>query len=160
MVADILNGLPFPDESFDVIVSIHVLPEIPYRSLPAALSELRRILCPGGVLRLALPDMNKAIQAYRNDDVDYLFLIPDEEAYSNSSTFASAPTTQSFGNELPTWNGHWGCLRFISLAKTTKALTSPSAIPGVVRFASGWRILPAFEPLNFDLISKFGDITS
>ncbi len=85
VVADILSGLPFPDNSFDVIVSIHVLPEIPYRSLPAALSELRRVLCPGGVLRLALPDMNKAIQAYRNDDVDYFFLIPDEEAYSISS---------------------------------------------------------------------------
>lgn len=79
VVADVLQGLPFPDHEFDVIVSIHVLPEIPYRQLDAALRELRRILKPGGTLRLSLPDMDKAIRAYLERDVDYFFLIPDEQ---------------------------------------------------------------------------------
>lgn len=77
VVADIREGLPLPSESFDYIVSIHALPEIPYCDMDKALSELRRLLKPGGVLRLSLPDMDKAIQAYLDKDVDY-FLIGDE----------------------------------------------------------------------------------
>jgi len=77
IVADIRNGLPLPSESFDYIVSIHALPELPYCDMDKALSELRRLLKPGGVLRLSLPDMDKAIRAYLDKDVDY-FLIGDE----------------------------------------------------------------------------------
>ena len=79
VVADILAGLPLPDNAFDCVVSIHALPEIPFRGQSKALSELHRVLRPGGVLRLGLPDMDKAIRAYQSKDVDY-FLIPDEEA--------------------------------------------------------------------------------
>lgn len=78
VVADIRDGLPLPDNSFDYIVSIHTLPEIPYADLDRALQELRRVLAPGGVLRLSLPDLDKAIKAYTTRDIDYFFLIPDE----------------------------------------------------------------------------------
>ena len=84
VVADILQGLPFPNHEFDLIVSIHVLPEIPYRHLDTALKELFRVLKPGGVLRLSLPDLDKAIQAYLRKDIDYFFLIPDEAIKSIS----------------------------------------------------------------------------
>jgi predicted SAM-dependent methyltransferase len=77
VVADIRGGLPLADNSFDCVVSIHALPEIPYGEMDRALQELRRVLVPGGVLRLGLPDMDKAIQAYRSKDIDY-FLIPDD----------------------------------------------------------------------------------
>lgn len=76
--ADIRKGLPLPSDYFDYIVSIHALPEIPYRDLDPALRELHRVLRPGGVLRLSLPDLDKAIQAYQTGDVDY-FLIGDDE---------------------------------------------------------------------------------
>lgn len=81
VVADIRGGLPLPSESFDYIVSIHALPELTYRELDGALAELHRLLKPGGVLRLGLPDMDKAIEAYRTRDVDY-FLIGDEVIHS------------------------------------------------------------------------------
>lgn len=81
VVADIRQGLPFPDNHFDYIVSIHVLPELAYRELDPALKELLRVLKPGGVLRLSLPDLDLAIQAYRSKDVDY-FLIGDDEVRS------------------------------------------------------------------------------
>jgi predicted SAM-dependent methyltransferase len=77
IVADIRTGLPLPDDSFDYIVGIHVLPEIPYCDLDRTLQELLRLLRPGGVLRLALPDVDKAIAAYTSGDIDY-FLIPDD----------------------------------------------------------------------------------
>lgn len=76
-VADIRDGLPFPSNSFNYIVSIHALPELPYCDLDRALAELHRVLRPGGTLRLSLPDLDRAIRAYRNGDLDY-FLIGDE----------------------------------------------------------------------------------
>lgn len=78
---DIRDGLPLESDSFDYIVSIHALPEIQYPDLFPVLQELRRLLKPKGVLRLALPDLDKGIQAYLCKDRDY-FLIPDDEVKS------------------------------------------------------------------------------
>jgi predicted SAM-dependent methyltransferase len=75
---DIRDGLPLASDSIDYAVSIHTLPEIPYPDLVPVLSELRRVLKPGGVLRLGLPDLDKAIHAYLNQEEDY-FLVPDED---------------------------------------------------------------------------------
>jgi SAM-dependent methyltransferase len=77
VVADIREGLPLESDAFDYIVSIHALPEIAYADLDSVLAELYRVLKPEGVLRLGLPDMDKAIAAYRAGDVDY-FLIGDD----------------------------------------------------------------------------------
>lgn len=77
VVADVRKGLPLASDSFDYIVGIHVLPEIPYSDLDKSLAELRRLLRPGGVLRLSLPDMDLALRAYQTGDVDY-FLIGDD----------------------------------------------------------------------------------
>jgi SAM-dependent methyltransferase len=76
---DIRDGLPLEDGSLDYIVSIHALPELPLPDLVGALRELRRVLKPGGVLRLGLPDLDKGIEAYLRNDRAY-FLIPDEDA--------------------------------------------------------------------------------
>ena len=75
---DIAEGLPLATDSIDYAVSIHALPEIPYPDLLPALRELRRVLRPGGVLRLSVPDLEKGIDAYRRGDRGY-FLVPDED---------------------------------------------------------------------------------
>jgi SAM-dependent methyltransferase len=114
IVADIRNGLPLADDSFDYIVSIHVLPEIPYGDLDRTLTELKRVLKPGGVLRLALPNMDFAIQAYLAKDVDY-FLIPDEVVRSLSGKMivqllwygrSRSMFTAEFATELLARNGY------------------------------------------------------
>jgi len=86
VVCDIRDGLPLESDSIDYAVSIHALPEVPYPDLIPVLQELRRVLRPNGVLRLALPDLDKGIQAYLRDDRDY-FLIPDEEFESIGGKF-------------------------------------------------------------------------
>src|SRR5919198_2832096 len=86
LACDIREGLPLEDDSIDYAASIHALPEIPYADLVPTLRELRRVLKPGGVLRLALPDLDKGIQAYLSEDEDY-FLIPDEDAETIGSKF-------------------------------------------------------------------------
>ena len=86
LVASILDGLPLETDSIDYAVSIHALPEMHYANLIPVLQELRRVLKPGGVLRLSLPDLDKGIAAYQRGDRDY-FLIPDEEAKSAGAKF-------------------------------------------------------------------------
>jgi SAM-dependent methyltransferase len=78
VTCDIRRGLPFASDSFDYAVSIHALPELAYGELVPALEELRRVLRPGGTLRLGLPDLDRAVDAYRRGDRDY-FLIPDDD---------------------------------------------------------------------------------
>lgn len=86
LVCSILEGLPLASDSLDYAVSIHALPEMTYPTLVPVLRELRRVLKPGGVLRLALPDLDKGIVAYQRGDRDY-FLIPDEDAKSIGAKF-------------------------------------------------------------------------
>lgn len=86
LVCSILDGLPLETDGIDYAVSIHALPEMAYPTLIPVLQELRRVLKPGGVLRLVLPDIDKGIAAYQRGDRDY-FLIPDEDAKSVGAKF-------------------------------------------------------------------------
>lgn len=105
---DIRDGLPLADGSIDYAVSIHALPEIPYPDLVPVLAELRRVLQPGGVLRLGLPDLDRGIDAYRRGDRDY-FVIPDRDARSLGAKlvtqivwygYSRTPFTVEFAQEL------------------------------------------------------------
>jgi predicted SAM-dependent methyltransferase len=78
LIADVREGLPIATASLDYAVSVHALPELAYEDLVPALRELRRVLKPGGVLRLALPDLDRAIDAYRRGDGDYFEVGPEE----------------------------------------------------------------------------------
>jgi SAM-dependent methyltransferase len=83
---DIRDGLPLDDGSIDYAVAIHALPEVPYPDLVPVLQELRRVLKPGGTLRVSVPDLNRSIAAYQRGDRDY-FQIPDGDAASTGGKF-------------------------------------------------------------------------
>jgi predicted SAM-dependent methyltransferase len=78
LVADIRRGLPLETGSIDYAVSIHALPEFGYPELVPVLEELRRVLKPGGTLRLALPDLRRGIDAYLGGDDAYFKVGTDE----------------------------------------------------------------------------------
>ncbi|HEY7171061.1 MAG TPA: methyltransferase domain-containing protein [Vicinamibacterales bacterium] len=60
-----LDRLPMlPDESASLVYASHVLEHFPRYQTVAVLTEWRRILEPGGLLRLAVPDFEKLIQVY------------------------------------------------------------------------------------------------
>jgi SAM-dependent methyltransferase len=83
---DIRQGLPLASDGLDYAVSVHALTEIPYDEVVPVLSELRRVIKPGGVLRLAVPDIDRSIDAYRCGDAAF-FMVPDRDARSIGAKF-------------------------------------------------------------------------
>jgi SAM-dependent methyltransferase len=69
---DVREGLP-PSwyEQFDYIVANHSLSDLTFHELPSALSELYRVLKPGGVLRVLVPDLVGAMVAYDRGDASW-----------------------------------------------------------------------------------------
>jgi predicted SAM-dependent methyltransferase len=71
---DIRDGdpLPFSDASQRVVYSAHTIEHLDDRSLKALLGEARRVLRPGGTIRLETPDVERLVDAYL-DERDPLF---------------------------------------------------------------------------------------
>lgn len=61
---DILTGLPFPDDTFDVVYHSHVLEHIPKALAPDFMKECWRVLRSGGVLRVVTPDLERLVREY------------------------------------------------------------------------------------------------
>ena len=61
---DLRRGVPFPDGAFDVVYHSHVLEHIDRCSAPAFLRECYRVLKPGGIIRVVVPDLYQLVDAY------------------------------------------------------------------------------------------------
>lgn len=68
---DLDRRLPLPDTAFRYAFGEHVIEHLSERTGAALLAELRRILRPGGVLRLTTPDLRKILALYedRNPEI-------------------------------------------------------------------------------------------
>mgnify|MGYP002480202944 CR=1 FL=1 len=64
MRLDVTEPWPFETESFDVVYSSHVLEHLYPHQASHFLSEARRVLRPGGTIRLAVPDLERIAQTY------------------------------------------------------------------------------------------------
>jgi predicted SAM-dependent methyltransferase len=69
VVADIQHLDKFPDGSADIIYCAHVLEHIPRPHILDVLEEWRRVLKPGGTLRLSVPDFFVLADLYLNEGV-------------------------------------------------------------------------------------------
>lgn len=56
--------LPFPDATFDAVYHSHVLEHLSKSRAPTFLQECLRVLKPGGVLRVAVPDLERICALY------------------------------------------------------------------------------------------------
>jgi predicted SAM-dependent methyltransferase len=65
---DLARPLPLPDASFEYVFGEHVIEHIPEAKGVRLLTELRRILRPGGVARLTTPDLRKIVSLYRDEN--------------------------------------------------------------------------------------------
>ncbi|MBS0156917.1 MAG: methyltransferase domain-containing protein [Nitrospira sp.] len=61
---DVGNGLPFENGQVDVCYASHVLEHFTQEKAKRLLLECHRVLCPGGIIRLAVPDLEGIVREY------------------------------------------------------------------------------------------------
>jgi predicted SAM-dependent methyltransferase len=61
---DLRQGVPFPDEEFDVVYHSHVLEHFTQPHARVFLRECLRVLKPGGTVRVAVPDLERIAKTY------------------------------------------------------------------------------------------------
>lgn len=67
LVINIKHHLPFPGNHLDRIYSEHVLEHVPVESGLVFLKEAHRTLKSGGVVRIAMPDLDDIVDGYTHD---------------------------------------------------------------------------------------------
>ena len=58
------QGIPFPDNSFDVVYHSHVLEHFPKEEAEPFIRECYRVLRPKGILRVVVPDLEQIAKMY------------------------------------------------------------------------------------------------
>jgi predicted SAM-dependent methyltransferase len=58
VVADVTEPLPFADASAELLYAVHLLEHVATDRVPGVLADWRRVLRPGGVAMIAVPDLD------------------------------------------------------------------------------------------------------
>ena len=64
---NLASPLPFASASVDAVFHEHLLEHIPLQAGAAFMRECYRVLTPGGILRVGVPDAGKLIRSYAGD---------------------------------------------------------------------------------------------
>lgn len=86
IAADVPAGLPLRTGTVDTAVCPQSLPTLALDEIVPALAELRRVLRPGGVLRLCLPDLERLTKRWLTGQ-QHQFVVPDHQSSTPSGKF-------------------------------------------------------------------------
>ncbi len=67
---DLTRRFPFPDASIEAVLASHVLEHLTVDEGRSCIAEIHRVLAPGGVVRVAVPDLDAEIAGYDPRDPD------------------------------------------------------------------------------------------
>jgi SAM-dependent methyltransferase len=88
---DVTERLPFADSTFGYVFSEHQIEHVPYRDGVFMLHECFRVLKPGGVLRIATPDLERIVALYAPEKTDL------RQRYIRFVTDSFIPETSDYG---------------------------------------------------------------
>jgi predicted SAM-dependent methyltransferase len=63
--ANLLRGIPFKDNYFDVVYHSHVLEHFPKENAKYFIKECHRVLKPNGIIRVVLPNLENIVDEYK-----------------------------------------------------------------------------------------------
>jgi predicted SAM-dependent methyltransferase len=94
-IYDCRRDLPFADESVRGIFTEHFVEHIDYiEEVPVFLAECYRVLQPGGVVRIIVPDVEKYVRAYCSDGWEQLTQVRPLESNHVDAHFGSRFNTK------------------------------------------------------------------
>ncbi len=64
LLHDLRKGIPFEDQTVDAVYHSHVLEHIDREAVPGFFGEIRRVLRPGGIHRIVVPDLEGLARNY------------------------------------------------------------------------------------------------
>ena len=65
VVCDLRDGIPFPDNTAQVVYHSHILEHFSHENARTFLRECRRVLNPGGIIRVVVPDLESLVATYQ-----------------------------------------------------------------------------------------------
>jgi predicted SAM-dependent methyltransferase len=74
---DVTLGLPFGDETVDLIYSSHMFEHLNEDQVLALLRNCHRVLKPNATIRIVTPNLTRSIQAYINGQKSFFSRFPD-----------------------------------------------------------------------------------
>lgn len=82
---DLSYGIPFNDNTVDFVYSSHFLEHLFLKDAAFILKESLRVLKPGGVVRISVPDLAYAIKLYndgkKKEMLENYFFVNDDDSY-------------------------------------------------------------------------------
>jgi len=85
---DLCKPLPFPDDSVDAIFSSHVLEHLFMDEVERLIDQCYRVLRPGGICRVVVPDLEKIMRLYEVEDprrfINDIYEVSTRSAVKNS----------------------------------------------------------------------------
>jgi predicted SAM-dependent methyltransferase len=92
---NLLNGLPFRSASAEAVFHEHLLEHVSLESALRLMRETYRVLKPGGIVRVGVPDAGRYIQSYASEEQDII-----------SKLKPGRPTALIALQEVFYWHGH------------------------------------------------------
>jgi SAM-dependent methyltransferase len=97
--ANLLDPLPFPDNHFEIVYSSHFIEHIPKSDITNFIFECHRVMKPGGIIRIVVPDFENIAREYvKNIDTG-----KSEEAEFNIIELIDQCVRTKSGGELSSW---------------------------------------------------------
>lgn len=123
---DATKAFPFPDETFDFIFSEHMIEHITLKEGYLMLQECKRVLKPGGVLRISTPDLQFLMDLYTHpkDALHQEYIEAYRRFFPQLSYISEAMVVNNF---VRNW-GH----QFIYDKKTLAYLMQDAGFSGVL----------------------------
>ncbi len=65
IAANLFNGIPFPDNCFEIVYHSQVLEHLPKEKATDFIKECFRVLKPDGIIRVVVPDLENIVDEYK-----------------------------------------------------------------------------------------------
>lgn len=105
---DVTTGIPYPDNSVAMIYHSDFFEHLSYHEATSFLKECHRVMKPGALMRVCVPDLSVIIEAYDTHNLDeFNDIQPGEYTQSKSdSVRASMLMFGSLGSTQSAYQGH------------------------------------------------------